>query len=88
MKDETTSVPLTVFVGMRPKMYSLTFGPSKKRTAKGVSKSVIQSKLRHSSNKQCLFEVEQQIETMVTFRSEKHQIHTTALNKTTLIISL
>ena len=84
MKDETTSVPISEFVGLRPKMYSLKFGPSEKRTAKGVSKSVIRSKLRHSSYKQCLFELEQQIETMVTFRSEKHQIHTIALNKTTL----
>jgi hypothetical protein len=58
MEDETTSVPMTEFVGLRPKMYSLTFGPSEKRTAKGVSKSVIRSKLRHSSYKQCLFERE------------------------------
>lgn len=48
MKDETTSVPMTEFVGLRPKMYSLTFGPNEKRTAKGVSKSVIRSKLRHT----------------------------------------
>jgi hypothetical protein len=84
MKDETTSVPMTEFVGLRPKMYSLTFGPSEKRTAKGVSKSVIRSKLRHASYKQCLFEQESHMETMVTFRSDKHQIHTIALNKTTL----
>ena len=83
MKDETTSVPMTEFVGLRPKMYSLTFGPSEKRTAKGVSKSVIRSKLRHTSYKQCLFEQQSHMETMVTFRSDKHQIHTIALNKTT-----
>lgn len=34
MKDETMSVPMTEFVGLRPKMYSLTYGPSEKRTAK------------------------------------------------------
>lgn len=84
MKDETTSVPMTEFVGLRPKMYSLTFGPNEKRTAKGVSKSVIRSKLRHTSYKQCLFERQSHMETMVTFRSDKHQIHTIALNKTTL----
>ena len=75
---------MTEHVGLIAKMYSLTIRPSKKRTAKGVSKSVIRSKLRHSSYKQCLSELEQQIETMVTFRSEKHQLHTIAFNKTTL----
>ncbi|XP_061193783.1 uncharacterized protein LOC133202021 [Saccostrea echinata] len=77
MKDETMSEPMTEFVGLRPKMYSLTYGP----TAKGVSKSVI---MRHSSYKECLFQRESHMETMITFRSEKHQIHTIALNKTSL----
>ena len=40
--------------------------------------------MHHSSYKQYLFKLEQQMETMVTFRSEKHQIHTTALINTTL----
>lgn len=75
MKDETMSIPMTEFVGLRPKMYSLTYGPGEKRTAKAVSKSVIRSKLRHSSYRECLFQGESHMETMVTFRSDKHQIH-------------
>lgn len=82
MKDEIMSIPITEFVGLRPKMYSLIYGPSKRRTAKGVSKSVIRSQLRHSSYRE--FQRESHMETMVTFRSDKHQIHTIALNKTTL----
>lgn len=35
MKDQTMSEPMTEFVGLRPKMYSFTYGPNKKRTAKG-----------------------------------------------------
>lgn len=44
MKDETMSIPLTEFVGLRPKIYSPTYGPSEKRTANGVRKSVIRLK--------------------------------------------
>lgn len=51
MKDEITSVPMTEHVGLIAKMYSLTIRPSEKRTAKGVSKSVIRSKFRHLSYK-------------------------------------
>lgn len=80
MKDETMSIPMTRFVGLRPKMFSLTYGTSETRKAKGVSKSVIRSKLRHSSYRECLFQREYHIKTMVTFRSDKHQIHIIALN--------
>lgn len=56
MKDETMSIPMTKFVGLRPKN-----GTSEKRKAKGVSKSVIRSKLRHSSYRECLFQREYHI---------------------------
>jgi hypothetical protein len=46
MKDETASVLIKAFVGLRAKMYSLVHGDEEKRTAKGVSKAVIKTKLR------------------------------------------
>jgi hypothetical protein len=84
MKDETESIPVKEFVGLRAKMYSMIYGDEEKRTAKGVSKSVIKSKLRHDMYKQCLFNKETQMESMTLFRSEKHEIYTVTLNKTTL----
>ena len=84
MKDELDSVPMKEFVGLRAKMYSLTHGAKEKRTAKGVSKAVIRSKLRHDLYSQCLFQRESQMESMNLFRTEKHQIYTVKLNKTTL----
>lgn len=45
---------------------------------------MIRSKLRQASYKECLCRRKSHRETMITFPSEKHQIHTIALNKTTL----
>lgn len=84
MKDETESVPVKEFVGLRSKMYSMVHGNTEKRTAKGISKAVIRSKLRHDLYKQCLFNRETQMESMILFRTDRHEIYTVKLNKTTL----
>ena len=97
MKDETKSVPIKEFVGLRAKMYSLIYETvrksedeeaikitNEKRTAKGVSKPVIQKKLRHELYKQCLFNKETQMESMNLFRTDHHNIYTVQLTKTTL----
>lgn len=43
-------------VGLRPKMYSLRLATGEeKKTARGVSKSVIINQLRHVMYKDCLF---------------------------------
>ena len=84
MKDETASMPVKEFVGLRAKMYSLVHGNEEKRTAKGVSKTVIKTKLRHDLYKQCLFQKEAQMESMNLFRTDRHDIFTIQLTKTTL----
>ncbi|KAK3105879.1 hypothetical protein FSP39_007710 [Pinctada imbricata] len=55
-----------------------------KNRAKGVVKAVIKSKLQHDLHTRCLFKRESQMESMNLFRTEKHQIHTVKINKTTL----
>lgn len=82
MKDETESVPVKEFVGLRSKMYSMVHGNTEK--PKGISKAVIRSKLRHDLYKQCLFNRETQMEPMILFRTDRHEIYTVKLNKTTL----
>lgn len=84
MKDETESVPVKEFVGLRSKMYRMVHDNTEKRTAKGISKAVIRSKLRHDLYKQCLFNRETQMESMILFRTDRHEIYTVKLNKTTL----
>ncbi|GFW84087.1 uncharacterized protein TNCV_4877511 [Trichonephila clavipes] len=55
-KDEMNSKPIIEFVGLRAKMYSMLTPDFEKKTAKGVSKVVIQQKLKHSNYLQCLKE--------------------------------
>ena len=81
MKDETASVPISEFVGLRSKMYSMSYGGNEKKTAKGISKNVIQKRLRHSAYRDCLFKQHTTIAHMKQIRSIKHQLYSLALNK-------
>ena len=56
MKDETNSVPPEGFVVLRAKMYTLKYGSSGKKTAKGVKKLVIQKAIQHDMYRDCLFQ--------------------------------
>ncbi|GFQ88559.1 uncharacterized protein TNCT_88591 [Trichonephila clavata] len=47
MKDELSSSLAIEFVGLKPKMYSLKSAEMEKKTAKGVSKIIIQHQIRH-----------------------------------------
>lgn len=53
-------------------------------TANGVNRVVVQSSIQHGDYKSCLFNGEFQMDSMVTFRSFKHQICTVVQNKTSL----
>ncbi|GFT03820.1 uncharacterized protein NPIL_449551 [Nephila pilipes] len=64
-KDEMNSKPIIEFVGLRTKMYSMLTPDSEKKTAEGVSKVVIQQKLKHSNYLQCLKENKSTKENMV-----------------------
>ncbi|GFT06493.1 uncharacterized protein NPIL_670601 [Nephila pilipes] len=83
-KDEMNSKPIIEFVGLRAKMYSMLTPDSEKKTAKGVSKVVIQQKLKHSNYLQCLKENKSTKENMVLIKSENHDIYTVRQNKTAL----
>ena len=84
MKDETESVPPEEFVGLRSKMYSLLCGGTEKKTAKGISKTVIKKHLRHDLYRSCLGESRYMISRMTQIRSEYHQVYTIDVNKVSL----
>ncbi|GFX81371.1 uncharacterized protein TNCV_142211 [Trichonephila clavipes] len=52
MKDELSSSLALEFVGLKPKMYSLKSAEMEKKTAKGVSKIIIQQQIRHTDYKE------------------------------------
>ncbi|GFR05314.1 uncharacterized protein TNCT_3281, partial [Trichonephila clavata] len=75
-KDEMNSKPIIEpIVGLRAKMYSM-LTPDSEKTAKGVSKVVIQQKLKHSNYLQCLKENKSTKENMILIKSENHDIYT------------
>ncbi|GFS38776.1 uncharacterized protein NPIL_616961 [Nephila pilipes] len=74
------SKPVIEFVSLRDKMYSILTPESEKKTAKGVSKVVIQQKLRHNDCIQCLKE-----KNMILIKIENHEIYT--IKKMELLLS-
>ena len=84
MKDETNSVPIEEFVGLRPKMYSIKFGGIEKKTAKGISKSVVKKRLTHSDYFSVLQNATTMRHTMRTLRNHLHHMYTIELKKISL----
>ena len=84
MKDETASVPIQEFVGLRSKMYSLRVGGMEKKTAKGIKKSVVRKNLSHAAYRDVLLKEEVTRATMNLIRSYKHQLFSVTSNKLAL----
>ncbi|XP_069109117.1 uncharacterized protein [Argopecten irradians] len=84
MKDECKGQIMDQFVGLKPKMYSLTCGGIEKRTAKGVKKSVIEKHLRHQAYLLCLSNQSSCKHKMNLIRSFDHQLYSITVNKTSL----
>lgn len=82
-KDETNSVPIVEFIGLRSKMYSMQLeNGEEKRTGKGIKKSALKNKIDHSHFQKCLLgDDKQQLIQFNLIRSTKHQIYTYSVNK-------
>ena len=84
-KDEAAGIPIVEFVGLRSKMYSyMKDNKQVSRTAKGIKKNVIKQKIQHDNYKDTLFNKKQMRHTMRLIKSEKHQIGSYLVNKTSL----
>ena len=77
-KDEVNGVPVSEFVGLRAKMYSIKTEDVEedKKKGKGVKKSVLEKDVKHQDYKDCLFEQKEYQHTMMRFRSHQHQLYT------------
>ena len=84
-KDETSGLPISEWVGLRAKMYSmLTEDGKEKKTGKGIKKSVLKKEVRHQDYKDCLFERKEYEHSMMGFRSQQHQVFTIKQSKKSL----
>ena len=88
-KDETAGVPITEFVGLRSKMYSIVIaGGKEKGTAKGIKKSYYKNHITHEHYLKCINGVElddiRQSASFQLFRSKAHAINTYTVNKYSL----
>ena len=79
-KDELGGVPISEYVGLRPKMYSVITKEEEIRKAKGVKKNVVKNQITHEN----LFEGKTFKHQMNMLRSYNHQIYGIKVNKTSL----
>ena len=83
-KDETKGIPISEFVGLRSKMYSMIYGNDEKKTAKGIKKYVMKKYLKHEGYKEALFREKSSLVHMTNIRSFSHQLYTIQSTKTGL----
>ena len=85
MKDECAGRPISEYVGLRPKMYSiLEAGGGNIKKANGVKKNVVKKHIRHEQYKEALFRKRTFRHSMDVLRSERDRIYGQRLNKVSL----
>lgn len=84
LKDETKGIPIQEFCGLRPKMYSYTFGQNNKRTAKGIKKYVLNQELNHNMYLNILKTKRSLRHKQCNIISKKHNVTTVLTNKISL----
>jgi hypothetical protein len=89
-KDETASIPIKEFVGLKSKMYSfildkkLLLVNTETKVAKGVKKSVIEKDISFHDYYKCLMEEHRMEHRFKTIRSIAHQVYTSDQTKVSL----
>ena len=85
MKDELGGAIVTEFVALRPKLYSYKkLDGSDDKKCKGIKKCVVKKTLTFEDYKTCLFNDSTEYRSQLMFRSAKHEVHTTEVNKVAL----
>jgi hypothetical protein len=84
LKDENGGKPIKCVVGLRPKLYAFKTCEREKKAAKGVSKYIIEDKLKYEMYDACLTNVENNVQGMNMIRSYKHELYSIRVNKVCL----
>ena len=84
-KDETASLPIQEFVGLRAKLYSYKMDEGKEnKRCKGIKKCVIEKSIRHEDYKACLETGKEILRKQNIIRSYDHKVFTEEVNKIAL----
>ena len=83
-KDEMGGIPISEYVGLRPKVYSVITKEEQIRKAKGVKKNIVKNQITHQNYLDCLFHSKTFRHEMHMLRSYEHQIYGIRVNKTSL----
>ena len=85
MKDELRGKIMTEFVALSPKLYSYReLDGLEDKKCKGIKKCIVKKTLTFEDYKTCLFSNSTEYRFQLMFRSSKHAVHTTEINKVTL----
>ncbi|GFS67041.1 uncharacterized protein NPIL_229971 [Nephila pilipes] len=84
MKDEQSSSSAAEFVGLKPKMYGLKSAVMERKTAKGVSKMIIQQQIQYSDYKGTLLYRRRGLAKAQKIGSHNHIVQTVVYQKSTL----
>jgi hypothetical protein len=83
-KDETAGVPISEFIGLRPKMYSFKTLLKEETRAKGVSKVVIEKELKFERFREVLFTGKNKTDPQLSIKSKKHKLAVYSQDKISL----
>jgi len=84
-KDECNGRPITEFVSLRPKMYSIFEASGRNiKKAKGVQRVVVRKYLRHELYRKCLNQRRDMNHKQTVIRSHSHQMGVYEQNKKSL----
>ena len=85
MKDELGGKIMTEFVALRPELYSYKkLDGSEDKKCKEIKKCVVKKTLTFEDYKTCLFSDSTEYRSQLMFRSAKHEVHTTEVDKVAL----
>ena len=84
MKDELGGKIMKEVIGLRPKMYSYRVEESKPKNCKGIKKCVVKKTISFEDYKRCLLEGRNIHRSQLMFRSKKHNVRTSEVNKLAL----
>jgi hypothetical protein len=86
-KHETNDLPITEFIGIRSKLYSMKLDDGdEKFVAKGIKKSYKKSHITHENYRKCIMNEEiQQTATFQLIRPKCHELSTYTITKNSLV---